>query len=140
MTPAEQDSYIKQSLKNNTCLTNDILVKETIGKSQLGLMCPQPPYATEHDAIPLLKGYAQNGCPVDCGEDWSLEQIILLLKRGPHRSANCKKAVRQLRQETADKVLHKYARVVKWGDIKENMPKKLKLSPVAMIPHKSKPF
>ena len=35
---------------------------------------------------------------------------------------------------------HKYARVLKWGDIKDSIPTKLKISPVAMIPHKSKAY
>ena len=91
-----------------------------------------------HDAIPLLQGYAQDGFPVNCGGDWSRENIELMLERGPHRSANRKKAVRQLCQETEDKVKHKYAILVKWGDIKNEIPKKLKISTVAMIPHKSK--
>ena len=38
------------------------------------------------------------------------------------------------------KVNHKYAIIVKWGDIKNEIPKKLKISPVAIIPHKSNPF
>ena len=63
-----------------------------------------------------------------------------MLERGPHWSATGKAAVWQLRKETEDKIKHNYARVVKWGDIKKNPPKKLKFSPVAMIPHKSKPF
>ena len=29
---------------------------------------------------------------------------------------------------------------MKWGDIKDKIPPKLKISPVAMIPHKSKPY
>ena len=61
-------------------------------------------------------------------------------ERGPHRSANRKKAVRQLRQETEDKAKHKYAIIVKWGYKKNDIPKKPKMSPVAMIPQKSKPF
>ena len=82
----------------------------------------------------------EHGCPVNCGKDWSMEQIIIFLEQGPHCSATCKKATRQLRQETEDKIKHKYARVVCWGDIKNNIPKNLKLSPVATIPRKSKPF
>ena len=63
-----------------------------------------------------------------------------MLKRGPHWSANREKSVRQLHQETEDKVNHKYKIIVKWGDIKNDIPKKLKMSPMAMIPQKSKPF
>ena len=63
-----------------------------------------------------------------------------MINRGAHRSALGKQSVRQLRQETNDKIVHKYARVLKWGDIKDNIPTKLKTSPVAMIPHKSKAY
>ena len=38
------------------------------------------------------------------------------------------------------KIKDRYARVVKWVTIKDNIPKKLKLLPVAMIPHKSKKY
>ena len=63
-----------------------------------------------------------------------------MLQRGPHRSALSKKAGHKLCQETADKITQKYALVVKWGDIKYKIPQKLRISPVAMIPHKSKPY
>jgi hypothetical protein len=84
--------------------------------------------------------YAQKGCPVKCGPDWSREKILLLLCRGPHRSSKKKQATIQLRRETQEKIKHRYARVIKWGQIKDNIPPKLKISPVAMIPHKSKAF
>ena len=106
MSPAEYESYLAAKLQNNTSLENDVPTKQTIGKSQLGLMCPQLPYAINHEAIPLLQGYSENGCPVDCGTDWSREKIVLLLERGLHRSANSKKAVRQLQQETEEKIRH----------------------------------
>ena len=89
-----------------------------------------------HDAIPLLKGYAQDGFQVEFGKEWSHEHIELMLERGPHQLANGKKAMRQLRQETEDKVKHKHAIIVKWGDIKNYIPKKLKISLVAIIVHK----
>ena len=69
MSPAEYDTYLVNKLNTDQTLSTKVPVKQTVGKSQLGLMCPQPPYATGHDAIPLLQGYAENGCPVDCGED-----------------------------------------------------------------------
>ena len=140
MTTEEYNSYLTAKLRYDKGIPSEIPVKDTIGKSHLGLMCPQLPYAVGHDAIPLLQGYSNDGCPVDCGEDWLAEHIELMLERGPHRSAMGKQAVRQLRKETEDKVKHSYARVVKWGDIKKNIPPRLKISPVAMIPHKSKLF
>ena len=121
-------------LKNSDTIPAKFPVRETIGKLLLGLMCPNPPYAKYHNAIPLLQGYAHDGCPVDYREDCSREHIDMMLQRGQYRSAISKKAGCKLRQDTADKITHKYARVVKWGDIKDNIPPKLKISPVAMIP------
>ena len=51
-----------------------------------------------------------------------------------------KKAVIQLRAKTMDKVKQGYARVVQWKDIMYDHPQKLKISPIAAIPHKSKPY
>ena len=138
-TTEEYDKYLKTKLWKSNTVPTETPVRETIVKSPLSLICPNPPYAKDHDAISLLKGYARYGFPVDCGDNWTQEHIKLMLQRGPHRSALAKKAVRQLRQETSDKITHKYTRMVKWGDIKNNIPTKLKISPVAMIPHKSKP-
>ena len=138
MTPDEYDRHIKEKLQTSSVLPTDLPVKQTIGK--LGLMWPQTPYSVGHAAVPLLHSYAREGCPVDCGEPWSRSQIEELLKRGPHRSALVKKAVIQLRGETNDKVQQGYARVVRWKELRDNLPKNLKISPIAMIPHKSKPF
>ena len=125
-------------MKDTSIFPDEIPIKKAIGEFKL--MQPQDPYAKEHPATPLLNSYAEDGCPVDCGPDWSRQTIKLLLKHGPHCSANAKKAARELRKETMEKVNHGYARIVRWGDIKNNCPKKLKISPVAMIPHKSKSF
>jgi hypothetical protein len=46
----------------------------------------------------------------------------------------------QLRQEVDEKIKNGQARVVVWDDIKHNPPSELKISPVAMIPHKSRKF
>ena len=96
MTPEEYDSYLAAQLQKSECIPTEIPVKETIGKSHLGLMCPQLPYAVDHDAIPLLQGYANDGFPVDCAKDWTAEHIELMLERGPRCSDTGEKAVRQL--------------------------------------------
>ena len=51
-----------------------------------------------------------------------------------------KAVIKQLCQETTEKIAQGYTRVVQWRDIKGDVPKKLKLSPAAMIPHKSKAY
>ena len=83
MEEAKQDLH--QQIDNSPGLPSELPIKESIGK--LGLMWPQS-YALDHQACPLLNTYAKNGCPVDCGPDWTLEQIELLLQRGPHKSAH----------------------------------------------------
>jgi hypothetical protein len=140
MTPTEEKEFIKKNLFNDDHFPSDLpVLKENIGKSSSQLMEPRT-YSSFHKATPLLSDYANNGCPVNCGPDWTLETILKLLRRGPHRSSKRRDAVRQLRTETKEKIACGYARVVRWGDIKNNIPKKLKISPVAMIPHKSKKY
>ena len=138
MTVKDEKRELEMAFKDETLFPVDIPVREATGKSPL--MEPNGPFAVNHEAIPLLNAYATRGCPVDCGPVWTKEQIELLLEKGPHRSAQMKSVIKQLREETNDKIKHGYARVVKWGEIKQEMPKKLKISPVAMIPHKSKQF
>ena len=138
LTPKEQKASVEKALSDPTLFPPDLpSIKENIGKSDL--MHPRT-YAAFHKATPLLYSYAKQGCPVDCGPDWSKETILRLLRRGPHRSSMKKDAVVQLRQETSEKIECGYARVVRWGDIKNDIPPKLKISPVAMIPHKSKKY
>ena len=96
MTQEEYKKYLFGKLQNNDKIPREIPVKATIGKSLLGLMCPQLQYAVHHDTIPLLQGYAKDECLVDYGKDWSCEHIELMLERGLHRSSNGKKAVHQL--------------------------------------------
>ena len=55
-------------------------------KSNKGLIWLRGP-ALGHPAAPLLTSYAINGCPVDCGPDWSLDRIIQALTYGSHPSA-----------------------------------------------------
>jgi hypothetical protein len=136
-TPAEEKEYMAKELGSEENFPNEIPIKDHIGKSDL--MFPRT-YSEFHNATPMLKSYAKKGCPVDCGPEWTREKILLLLRRGPHRSSKNKNATRQLRLETKEKVKCGYARVVRWGDVKTNLPAKLKISPVAMIPHKSKAF
>ena len=63
------DSYLKTKLKNSDTIPDELPVRKTIGKSLLGLMCPNPLYAKYHKAIQLLQGYKRDGCLVDCGDD-----------------------------------------------------------------------
>ena len=137
MTEDELDSAIQAALNKEDTFPQERPVQEEIGK--IGLMWPREE-ALDHEAAPLLLNYATAGCPVDCGPNWTSEHILAALKRGAHMSAKLKDAIHALHEETAEKVKHGYSRVVKWKDIKDALPPALKLSPVAMIPHKSRLF
>jgi hypothetical protein len=99
-------------------------------------MCPTG-LALQHPAAPLLLDYAMHGCPVQMGKPWTKQQIITAIKRGPHVSALEPEAMAHLDAEVQEKVKTRQARLLKWADIQHNPPLELKVSPVAMIPHKS---
>jgi hypothetical protein len=117
-------------------LPPEIPLKEEIGK-KIGLMWPRGP-ALLHSASSRLNMYSTDGCPVDCGPAWTTTHIIAALKRGAHPSAKLPTARACLVSEAQEKVKNGYARIIKWKDIKDNLPTNFKLSPVAMIPHKSR--
>ena len=125
---------IREAFNNDDHLPQAKALREARGKSSSSLMIPQPT-ARAHRAGNLLDYYATHGCPVDCGEDWTTEHIEALLRRGPHQTSKSPEAVAAIRAEVATKIKNGYAKIVRYGDIKANRPKKLKLSPVAMIPH-----
>jgi hypothetical protein len=110
MTTEEIQKDIKNQLKDESIFPAELPIKEEIGK--LGLMWPCT-YLEFHKATPLLMSYTQEGCPTQCGPDWSKEKILLLLRRGPHCSSKKKQAIRQLRRETEEKIEHGCARVIK---------------------------
>ena len=88
----------------------------------------------------MLDQWGRQGCPADCGKAWDKAQIVAAIKRGPHTAANSPEAATFLHAEVADKVKSGYAKVVRWGDIKNKIPPNLKISPVALVPHKSRKY
>ena len=132
----ENSQNIKQAIQNSDIFPANIPLKDDIGK--LGLMWPRGKIANLHPAAKLLHEYSDFGCPLDCGPNWSKEQILTSIKRGPHISAKDPTAAECLHKETQEKIQGGYAKIISWGDIKNNIPPSLKISPVAMIPHKSR--
>ncbi len=140
MTPDEAASLTAKAIDQRiNDLPNVAGQKDLLGKKPRSLMIPRT-YAKGHPAFDLLHDYAEHGCPVDCGPDWTMPQLLEALNYGAHPSAMDPIANECLRKETADKVAQNFARVQKWGELKKNLPPTLKLSPVAMIPHKSRAF
>ena len=104
-----------------------------------GQMCPSN-RAKQHPAGELLSKFASTGCPVNTGRNWTKKELQAAVDKGPHTSALHPDAIDQITTEIADKVTSGQARVVLWDDIKDDPPAKLKISPFAMIPHKSRKF
>ena len=140
-TSAEVDNVIRDALATEELLSTEVdALTDDIGKNKrIGLMWPRG-HSLEHAAAKLLEEYSIHGCPVDCGEKWSIEQIEAALLRGSHPSAKVKAAILEMRKEAKEKEAGGYAKVVRYGDIKDDIPPQLKISPVAAIPHKSRLF
>ena len=113
-------------------------IDERIGKFQY-LMHPRKE-ALDHPSATRLVEYATVGCPADCGPAWDLQHIVSALQHEPHKSALKSKALEALQTEVDEKVKQGYAKINQWKDIKNNLPTNVKVSPVAMIPHKTRSY
>ena len=58
--------------------------------------------------------------------------------RGPHGLALLPEAREQHLKEVEEKVAKGQAKIFSWEHLKEHLPPNLKISPIAMIPHKSR--
>ena len=144
----EQDDLVTNNCKNtgctNTCYDNKFPVELEEAQSKfkrhcIGLTMPRN-RALRHPAASLLSDYAINGCPADCGEDWSIEMMEAAIAKGTHKSAETPQAAEYCWAEAKDKEKIGQVRLVKWSDIKHDPPAKLKMSPIATAPHKSRSF
>ena len=94
--------------------------------------------ALHHPAGPLLRRYATQGCPVDCGRNWTVEEMAAAIDKGPHLSAANPGAAAQFREEALAKAEQGLCSIIKWATIKNDPPQCLKISPLAAVPHKSR--
>jgi hypothetical protein len=134
----EQQDHMPEWWSSHTGLFETPQVRDPIPE-HLNQMVPRG-LALSHPAAPLLEAYARLGCPTQTGKNWTIAQIQQAIDRGPHVSALEPEAIRQLHLEVAEKVKAGQARIVSWNAIRHNPPPELKISPVAMIPHKSRTF
>jgi hypothetical protein len=117
----------------------ELPVPKQAPKKWVGEMCPRN-LALYHPAAAKLLQYATGGCPANTGKPWSREEMQAAIDRGPHISAMDPDAMKQLATEVNEKVKKGQAKLVLWDDIKNDPPPELKISPIAMIPHKSRQF
>ena len=135
LAPEDIDSEITQTLDKEESFPNNIPIKENIGKTMF-----LRTFAKTHKAASMINAWGHQDCLVDCGKDWSVEHTKAALCRGLHKSAKAPEAIQALIAETTEKIKSGYARIVTWKQIKHNLPPKLKISPVAMVLHKSRKF
>jgi hypothetical protein len=76
----------------------------------------------------------EEGVPVDCGEDWTLEQIEAAIKQGPHKLALDPESIALIEEDVAYEVRAGYAEVVDWSKLRRQLPQQLKVSPLAVVP------
>ena len=107
--------------------------------SERDLMYPRAA-ALDHPAAADLLQYAKQGCPLDCGRNWTINELEQAITNGAHKSARIDKAATACRKEALERVRDGRMRIVNWNDIKHNPPKNLKISPIAAIPHKSRDY
>jgi len=89
------------------------------------------PCIRHHPAYKTLFEYATEGCPVDCRESWSREQLEAAIHRGNHALAQDPQAAKCFHKEALEKVEQGSARIVKWADICDKPHLNLKISPLA---------
>ena len=102
-------------------------------------MCPQG-VALSHPAATLLQEYTTHGCPINTGPSWSHNQLNSTIAYGPHESALTADAIDQLSTEVHEKLSLTQVTLVPWAASKHDPPTHLKISPIAMVPHKSQKF
>ena len=69
-----------------------------------------------------------------------MELLEAAIAKGAHPSALLLEPAAQLRAETLEKISQGYAWLIAWDDIKHDPPPKLKISPIAAIPHKNRGY
>jgi hypothetical protein len=75
----------------------------------------------------------EEGVPVDCGEDWTMEQLEAAIQQGPHKLALDPESIALIEEDVTYQVRAGYAQVVDWSWLKNHLPPQLKVSPIAVI-------
>ena len=108
-----------------------------------GGSCAPGESALLHPAGPALLEYATSGCPVDCGRDWTPDEIRSCRRTRPtsnrpsSQTPSNKSGSRRTRSRSKG-----FAKIVLWDDIRDRLDDfpQLKVSPLSMIPHKSRKY
>ena len=94
--------------------------------------------AVYHPVYKILLEYATGGFPVKTGHNWTKKEIHAAVVKGSHESALVYKSIAHFAAESRVKLASKWESLVIYNEIKVNIPKQMKVSPISAIPHKSK--
>ena len=93
-----------------------------------------------HDTSELIDAYSQDGYSTGCGEDWAVDQMEAALQIRTYPSSDTEDAMKALHNETRGKVVNGYAKIIRYGELEKTFRQRYKISPMAMIPHKSRSY
>ena len=99
-------------------------------------MCPVG-LALHHPDAGKSPQFATKGCPTKTGKPGTLSQMEEAIDQGPPVSALQTAEMKILVEEVVAKDKKGKFKVVLWDNIRDKEPEELKMSPTAMIPHKS---
>eukprot|EP00957_Ditylum_brightwellii_P078955 6003876-Ditylum_brightwellii.AAC.1 len=105
---------IDETVDRYNCIPNKGSIKLTISKYK-GLMWPCT-FAENYLERNRLEQCTTEGCPMDCGHDWTTEQIEKALCHGPHKSAQSKEAATFIHKEREEETKNGYAKVITYGE------------------------
>ena len=75
---------------------------------------------------------------MNCGPDWDWNIIEQAVDRGPHQSALDTEHVTTVKEEIIYQVEAGFLHIIPWEEVKILNPKKLKVSPMVVIPQKDR--
>lgn len=76
----------------------------------------------------------EEGVSVDCGGNWTMEQIEAAIQQGPHKLALDLEAITLIEEDVAYQVQAGYAQVMEWETLQQQLPLQLKVSLLAVVP------
>jgi hypothetical protein len=94
--------------------------------------------AAGHPFFKTLHEWGTNGVPVDCGPDWDWQVIEKAVARGPHISAMDADNIALVHEDIQYQVDAGFSKIMLWSDLKRLRPRKLKISPMAVVPQKDR--
>ena len=94
--------------------------------------------AAGHPFFPTLHQWGSHGVPVDCGPDWQWDAVLAAVARGPHRSALEPENIALVHEDVQYQVDAGFSKIVSWDDLKQLKPRRLKISPIAVVPQKNR--